>query len=71
MGWEWHDRQRDGQGKFARGWRTEQLHLYCYPKEIEAVRLAATATAQDISTFCRRAILAECARIAAQRAQKR
>ena len=57
MGWEYHDRRRDKYGRFSRGRRTAQLHLYCTPRQAEAIRVAALASAQDVSCFCITAIM--------------
>ena len=57
MGWEYHDRKRDKHGRFARGWKTEQLHLYCTPHQAEAIRAAALASAKEVSRFCITAIM--------------
>lgn len=51
MAWEWHERQRDKQGRFTSTHKIDQIHAYCYPWQAEAIRAAARKRAMMVCDF--------------------
>ena len=51
MGLEWHNRQRDSQGRFESSHKTDQIHAYCYPWQADQIRAAALRNGMEICEF--------------------
>ena len=51
MAWEWHDRRRSGDGRFAAKDLRHQLHIYGKPEIIAQIRDAAFASRVSVSDY--------------------
>ena len=53
MGWEWHDRQRDSNGRYTNspGRHFTQLHLRLTTKQAELVRSLAVKRCKSLSDY--------------------
>lgn len=63
MGWEWHDRRRRN-GKFVSDWAydfnhppIDQLHIRLPHEDAKQVRETAAGMAEELSEYCRKAIM--------------
>lgn len=51
MGWEYHNRERDERGRWARSGKNDRLQVRCTDKQYEQIRGRAYARQQSISEY--------------------
>lgn len=51
MGWEYHNRERDERGRWARHGKNDRLQVRCTAKQYEQIRGRAYARKQSISEY--------------------
>lgn len=51
MGWEWHTRHRDRNGRFVCAGVEAQLHVRCTDKQLAQIRARACARQQTVSGY--------------------
>lgn len=59
MGWEWHNRHRDRQGRFVCAGIDAQLHVRCTEDQLARIRARACARQQTVSAYVLSLVRAE------------
>ena len=59
MGWEWHNRHRDRQGRFICSGVAAQLHVRCTEEQLARIRARACARQQTVSAYVLSLVRAE------------
>ena len=59
MGWEWHNRHRDRQGRFICSGVAAQLHVRCTEEQLARIRARACARQQTVSGYVLSLVRAE------------
>ena len=59
MGWEWHSRKRDRQGRFVCSGVNAQLHVRCTEEQLDRIRARACARQQTVSGYVLTLVRAE------------